>query len=206
MLSSQWMSRFKDLKDLCQSVSLMCSINSEEYHNYKMRRVDKIANASLSKALILHSHSFGSALEFIEDGIHKHNTLFCVPQTCHVQEPHFGSFKPIWNKHVLSERQSLKELKQAIDLLFASIDKAMKNMQGECEVVYSSYSDYSDSETTDSDDEGEEDGDEDDENESGEYTSGRDGKGENNLKRERERSGKKAMGNAGNTANNVARR
>ena len=161
---ARWMLQLKELRELCDAVSLMCNISAEDHSKYVQRRVSKITNKQLCVSLIKHSHSFGVALNGIEEGAKYHNDLFCVPSICTIAQPNFSQQKTSWQKHILSDRQKMLELKETVDGTISSIDKAIQAFKIEDRTEYSSYSDYSDSETTETESDNEEpEGDEDDE-------------------------------------------
>ena len=124
---ARWMLQLKELRELCDAVSLMCNISAEDHSKYVQRRVSKITNKQLCVSLIKHSHSFGVALNGIEEGAKYHNDLFCVPSICTIAQPNFSQQKTSWQKHILSDRQKMLELKETVDGTISSIDKESRH-------------------------------------------------------------------------------
>ncbi len=125
----------------------MCDITTEEHRYYMNRRVYKIENVNVRNAVLKHSAYMYDLLSYCHFGMNAHSTSKNVPQSCIFEAVDVMAYKTAWEKHILSEPQSLIELKTAIDKCILQMETIKTEFMNEDCGTHSSYSDYSDSDT-----------------------------------------------------------
>lgn len=150
--TSSWNRNIQLVMGFADAVTLVCDMTSDEHKAMLGRRAMRIENSALQDALVEHGAYLGDILDWIQVGIKHHNECTRVPETFVIKEPELATHKSLWIKHVTESRQSLAELKTAVESLVAEVSEKRRKFESEDTGGYSSYSDYSEDET-DSDEE-----------------------------------------------------
>ena len=130
-----------------EAASILCSMEPDQYKAMLTRKAHRISDATVRASVAEFSAFYGDMLEVIMQGIERVNAMHATPKECVFAPVDLISYKSAWTKHVTGERQSLQELKSALDAIASVARKGVEIVGRETSGGYSSYSDYSETET-----------------------------------------------------------
>lgn len=164
--TTSWYRNIQLVAGFADAAALMCGITHDQHKLMMSRRAMRIEASPLQDALIEHAANLGDILEWVQDGVKRHNACERVPDTFLLTHVDFAEHRSAWTKHVTESKQELSGLKRDLEALLNELNDKRKKFEVEDTGGYSSYSDYSEDETdSEEEDDGFEDEEEEDEDE-----------------------------------------
>jgi len=143
-----------------KAASVLCAMEPDHYKAMLTRKAFRITDDNVRASVCEHAALYGELLDCISQSMEYINGMHATPKECTFTPIDLSPYRSAWTKHVTGERQSLNELKNALDTMASSANEKLAALLEEKSGEYSSYSDYSETET-DSELEDEEGGDDD---------------------------------------------
>ena len=144
---SNWFQNMSSLSEWCKCIKAFSAITKEDYKHYADRRAHNIEDVCAREAVLVHSPYLTDLLVYCHYGLRDHNERKDVPTACLLQNADILAYETAWQKHTLSEPQSLVELQTVVKALLDQLKTVRRDFLEQESGGYSSYSDYSDSET-----------------------------------------------------------